>query len=145
MSGPGRVLRATYALLALAAGARAAVQITEDFDRAPGAYALTAAAALVYALIAATILAPDPARRRIALIACSVELAGVLGVGLASELEPGWFGDETVWSGFGAGYGWVPLLLPLLGILWLRSSAARAEPDQSRARGRTAGGPAGSG
>ena len=121
-SGPGRVLRATYALLALAAGARAAVQIGEDFARAPGAYLLTAAAAVVYALIAFTILSPDPGRRRIALVACSLELAGVLGVGLASELWPGWFADETVWSGFGAGYGWGPLLLPLLGIAWLRHS-----------------------
>ena len=128
-SGLGRLLRATYALLALAAGARAAVQIGADFGRAPGAYLLTACAAAVYALIAATILSPGPARRRIALVACSLELAGVLGVGMATSLWPGAFPDETVWSGFGAGYGWVPLLLPALGIAWLlRSSPPMSEP-----------------
>jgi hypothetical protein len=116
-------LRATYALLALAAGARAGVQIGADFGRAPGAYLLTMAAAAVYAVIATTILSPEPDRRRIALLACALELAGVIGVGAATLLWPESFPDETVWSGFGAGYGWVPLILPVLGIVWLRGSA----------------------
>lgn len=61
--------------------------------------------------------------RRIALIACSVELAGVLLVGIASLAVPQAFPDATVWSLFGVGYGFVPLVLPVLGLWWLRRTA----------------------
>ncbi len=50
-----------------------------------------------------------------------VELVGVLVVGTVSYLAPSDFPDRTVWSHFGAGYGYVPLLLPILGLLWLRT------------------------
>ena len=29
------------------------------------------------------------------------------------------FPDDTVWSGFGRGYGFVPLVLPIAGLRWL--------------------------
>ena len=45
--GPGRVLVAVYAVFALAAGARAAVQLALQFDEAPLADLLSAFAALV--------------------------------------------------------------------------------------------------
>ena len=48
-----------------------------------------------------------------------VELLGVLVVGLLSIFDPILFPAKTVWSGFGAGYGYVPLVLPILGMLWL--------------------------
>ena len=51
--GFGRVLVAVYGLLALAATGRSVLQITEDFDRAPVAYFLSAFAAVIY--IVATI------------------------------------------------------------------------------------------
>ena len=49
----------------------------------------------------------------------AVELVGVLVVGTLSVLDAGDFPDETVWSGFGQGYGYVPLVLPFLGLAWL--------------------------
>jgi hypothetical protein len=121
--GPGRVLVAVYAVFALAAGARAAVQLALQFDEAPLAYLLSAFAALVY--VAATVGLARGGRggRRTAVVACSVELAGVLVVGTLSLVDPAAFPDDTVWSGFGQGYGFIPLALPVLGLLWLRHQA----------------------
>ena len=48
-----------------------------------------------------------------------VELVGVLAVGLASVLLPEEFADATVWSQFGRGYGYVPLVLPVIGLWWV--------------------------
>ena len=118
--GPGRALAAVYAIFALAAGARSAVQIATDFGDAPVPYLLSALAAAVYVLLATTIARPGDRARAIATGACLVELAGVLAVGAASVAWPASFADETVWWRFGEGYGWVPLVLPLLGLAWLR-------------------------
>ncbi len=124
--GPGRVLVALYAVFALAAGARAAVQLAVQFDEAPLAYLLSALAALVY--VAATVGLARGGRggRRTAVAACSVELIGVLAVGTLSLLDPAAFPDDTVWSGYGRGYGFIPLVLPVLGLLWLRHQAEEA-------------------
>ena len=124
--GPGRVLVAVYAVFALAAGARAAVQLTVQFDEAPLAYLLSALAAVVY--VAATVGLARGGRggRRTAVAACSVELLGVLAVGTLSLLDPAAFPDDTVWSGYGQGYGFIPLVLPVLGLLWLRHQSELA-------------------
>jgi len=121
--GPGRVLVAVYGVFALAAGARAAVQLALQFSAAPLAYLLSAAAAVVY--LAATIGLARGGRlgRRTAVVACSVELAGVLVVGTLSLVDPAAFPDDTVWSRYGSGYGFIPLVLPVLGLLWLRHQA----------------------
>jgi cytochrome bd-type quinol oxidase subunit 2 len=116
-SGPGRALIGVYALFAVAAGARSGVQIATRFAEAPVAYLLSAVAAVIY-LVAAVALARSA--RAVALACCLVELAGVLAVGTASLLLPAAFPDETVWSAYGRGYGFVPLVLPVLGLLWLR-------------------------
>ncbi len=116
-SGPGRVLVVVYGVFALAATARAAVQIATTFDEAPVAYVLSAFSAVVYVL--ATVALARSARR-LAWVACGIELAGVLIVGAFSLLDRAAFPDETVWSVFGMGYGFVPLVLPILGLLWLR-------------------------
>ena len=127
--GPGRVLVALYGVFAVAAGARAAVQIAARFDEAPVAYLLAALAAVVYVVATVALARGGRAGRRTAAIACGVELAGVLVVGTLSLLDPAAFPDETVWSGFGSGYGFVPLLLPVLGLLWLRHlSESAGEP-----------------
>ena len=122
-SGPGRVLVAVYAVFAVSATARSAVQIATDFDAAPLAYTLSAVAALVYVVATIALARSGPRARRVAFVACSVELAGVLIVGTLSLAWPDAFPDETVWSAFGRGYGFVPLVLPILGLLWLRRSA----------------------
>ena len=118
--GPGRVLVAVYGVFAFAAGARAVVQLSTRFAEAPVAYLLSALAAAVY-VVATVALARGG--RRTALVAITVELVGVLVVGTLSLLEPAAFPDETVWSAYGRGYLFVPLVLPVLGLLFLRRSA----------------------
>ena len=119
-TGPGRLLVAIYGLFALSASARAGVQIVTKFDNAPVAYLLSAFAAVVYILATVTLADGSPAARRIAVVSCSVELAGVLAVGTWSLADPATFPDATVWSSYGSGYGFVPLVLPVFGLLWLR-------------------------
>lgn len=119
-NGPGRVLVAAYAVMALAATGRSAVQIVEQFSRAPIAYVLSAAAAVIYLVAAIAMANGGPSMVRLARNACRIELVGVLVVGAASYLAPAWFPDKTVWSHFGSGYGYVPLVLPILGLWWLR-------------------------
>jgi hypothetical protein len=125
-TGPGRVLIAVYALFALAASARAGVQIATKFSNAPVAYLLSAFAGMVYILATVTLAIGSPTARRIAIVSCSVEFAGVLAVGTWSLADPATFPDATVWSGYGSGYGFVPLVLPVFGLLWLRRWTGRA-------------------
>ncbi|MEV4318836.1 hypothetical protein [Actinocrispum sp. NPDC049592] len=120
-SGPGRVLIAVYGVFVIAAAARSSVQILTRFDRAPLAYLLSAFAAAVY-IVATVCLAQGV--RRIAMMSCVVELAGVLVVGTVSLVVPQAFPDATVWSGYGRGYGFVPLVLPVFGLWWLRVTRA---------------------
>jgi hypothetical protein len=119
-TGPGRLLVAIYALFALSASARAGVQIATKFSHAPVAYLLSAFAAVVYILATVTLAVGTPTARRIAVLSCSVELGGVLAVGTWSLADPATFPDATVWSSYGSGYGFVPLVLPVFGLLWLR-------------------------
>jgi cytochrome bd-type quinol oxidase subunit 2 len=122
-SGPGVVLISVYGLLALAATGRSVLQIVEYFSRAPLAYVLSAVAAVIYLVATVALTRGDRTSQRVALVAISVELVGVITVGLASYLAPSDFPDKTVWSHFGSGYGFVPLVLPVLGLLWLRRVA----------------------
>jgi hypothetical protein len=125
--GLGRLLVVVYAIFALAAGARATVQLATRFDEAPLAYLLSALAAAVY-VVATVGLARGVRGRATALVAVSVELVGVLVVGTLSLADPGAFPDETVWSAYGRGYGYVPLVLPVLGLLWLLRRSVRSSP-----------------
>ena len=118
-SGPGRLLIAVYAVFAISASARAGVQLATKFDEAPLAYLLSAFAAAVY-IVATVALARASVRSRVvAWVAVGVELVGVLGVGALTLLDRADFPEATVWSGFGAGYGYVPLVLPFVGLAWL--------------------------
>ena len=125
-AGPGRLVVFLYALFALAAGGRAAVQLGTRFSEAPVAYGLSAFAAVVY-LVAALAFARGGRRGRLAAwVACTVELVGVLVVGTVSLAWASAFPDDTVWSRYGSGYFFVPLVLPVAGLLWLaRSSPVR--------------------
>jgi len=118
--GPGRLLVAVYGVFGVAASARAGLQLATRFEQAPAAYLLSALAAAVY-VVATVALARD--LRRTALAACGFELVGVLVVGTLSLLLPDAFPDQTVWSSYGLGYGFVPLVLPVLGLLRLRATA----------------------
>ncbi|MRH29298.1 hypothetical protein GH740_08200 [Microbacterium sp. SYP-A9085] len=120
MTGIGRVLVVVYAVLALAAAGRSLVQIIERFAHAPLAFTLSAVSALVYIL--ATLALVFSASRpwyRIAWVAISFELVGVLAIGTLSLVRPDLFPEPTVWSFYGIGYVFVPLVLPFLGLWWL--------------------------
>ncbi|GAA4567900.1 hypothetical protein [Planotetraspora kaengkrachanensis] len=115
-SGPGRLLVAVYGVFALAATSRAGVQIATKFSEAPLAYLLSAFAGIVYIVLTVALARNN---RRLALVACAIELAGVLIVGTLSLVDSRAFPDATVWSGYGSGYGFVPLVLPVFGLIWL--------------------------
>ena len=133
-SGPGRVLIAVYAVFALGATSRSVVQILLQFHRAPLAYILSAFAAVVYILATVCLGRASAASRRVAVISCTVELVGVLAIGTASVLVPSAFPDATVWSVYGEGYFFIPVILPILGILWIRHTARVSSPRSPAGR-----------
>lgn len=118
-SGPGRVLIAVYATFALAACARAGVQLATRFSEAPLAYLLSALAGVIYVVATITLARGTRASRRVAWVAIATELVGVLTVGTLSLLDPVAFPRATVWSLYGSGYLFIPLLLPIIGLVWL--------------------------
>jgi hypothetical protein len=128
-TGAGRLLVAVYGVLALAATARGLYQVATRLAEAPVAYVLSLVAGVVY-VVATVALARDA--RRVAWAAVAFELLGVLTVGVLSLVDVGDFPEATVWSRFGAGYGYVPLVLPFVGLWWLRrtgrGSAAVDDP-----------------
>ena len=124
-SGPGRVLVAIYAIFAIGSTSRAAAQIATRFDEAPVPYALSALAAVVYVLATVALAKRGVAWWRVAVVACAFEMTGVLVIGTASVLLPDAFPDATVWSNYGMGYLFIPLVLPVFGLLWLRRTVPR--------------------
>jgi hypothetical protein len=122
-SGPGRLLIAVYAIFALAATARSGVQLSTHFSRAPLAYLLSALAAVVYIVATVCLARGSQTSRLVATVSILVELVGVLAIGTWSLVDPAAFPDATVWSDYGQGYGYVPAVLPLLGLWWLRTTA----------------------
>ncbi|MGW5422990.1 hypothetical protein [Streptomyces sp. NPDC003943] len=126
VSGPGMVVVWLYGVMSVGAVSRSIYQIATDFDRAPLAYSLSAVAAVVYAFITYTLVRGGETARKAALVCCAAELAGVLTVGTWTLVEPSAFPDATVWSDYGYGYVFIPVLLPLTGIWWLRKARAEA-------------------
>jgi hypothetical protein len=127
--GIGRVLIAVYAILALAATARSVLQIATKFDDAPVAYLLSALSAVVYIIATIALIGKGPVWYRVAWITITFELIGVLVVGTLSVVDPELFAHPSVWSFFGMGYVFIPLVLPILGMLWLNAR----RPDATRA------------
>jgi hypothetical protein len=119
------VLVAVYGIFALSATARAGVQIATRFAEAPVPYLLSALAGVVYVLATIGLSGHRPWARRLAWAAVAFELVGVLAVGTFTVLDSGDFPDDTVWSVYGRGYGFVPLVLPLVGLWWLRHTRPR--------------------
>lgn len=120
MTGIGRVLVVVYAILALGATGRSFVQIVERFDQAPLAFTLSGVSAVVYILATlALIFSASRVWYRIAWVTICFELAGVLLIGTLSLIEPTLFPEATVWSYYGIGYLFVPLVLPFCGLWWL--------------------------
>ncbi len=118
-SGAGRLLITVYAVFAISATARAGYQIATHFADAPVAYLLSGFAAVVYIVATIALAKPGATWARVAAAAICVELVGVLVVGALSVFDAEAFPHATVWSMFGKGYGYIPLLLPIIGLIWL--------------------------
>lgn len=120
MAGVGLVLVAVYAVMALAATGRSFVSIVQRFDEAPVAYSLSAVAAVVYILATLALLfAGGRGWYVVAWSALIFELVGVVIVGTLSLVLPAVFQHPTVWSGYGVGYLFIPVVLPIVGMWWL--------------------------
>ncbi|WP_328454421.1 hypothetical protein OG780_33210 [Streptomyces sp. NBC_00386] len=126
IGGPGILLVWLYGVMVVGAVSRSAVQISTQFDKAPLAYSLSAVAGLVYGFITYSLVRGGERARRAALVCCAAELAGVLIVGTWTLAEPSAFPDATVWSDYGMGYLFIPVLLPLSAMYWLRKARTTA-------------------
>lgn len=111
-----RVLIAIYAVLAFAALGRSTFEVFVKFSEAPLPYSLSLLAALLYVVVTISMIR---GWKTVAALLLSFELLFVVGVGLLGLLAPGLFPARTVWSGFGIGYGFFPLFMPIVGLIYL--------------------------
>jgi hypothetical protein len=128
--GVGIVLIVVYAILALGATSRAVFQMATAYSTAPVAITLSALSGVVYILATVALFRAGRTWYLVAWITISFELLGVIVIGTLSILVPSIFVqgsgiDGTVWSYYGYGYLFIPLALPVLGMLWLRSRRAK--------------------
>lgn len=121
LDGLGRVLITAYIVLALAATFRSIYQIATKWEEAPLAYALSAVAGVVYIVASVALI---KRWRGLAWGALIFEFLGVTIVGTLSITHPELFAHPSVWSHYGSGYVFIPLVLPVLGMLWLRRTAS---------------------
>ncbi|MFJ3233093.1 hypothetical protein [Streptomyces sp. NPDC086787] len=127
-AGPGTLLVWLYGVMVVGAVSRSVYQISTDFGRAPLAYVLSAVAGAVYGFITYSLVRGGETARRAALVCCAAELAGVLIVGTWTLVEPSAFHDSTVWSDYGLEYLFIPVLLPVSAMYWLRRSRDAVTP-----------------
>jgi hypothetical protein len=118
--GVGRLLILVYAVFAVSSTARASFQVITKFEEASLAYSLSLVSALVYILATVSLARPGSTWHKIAVVSVVFELVGVLSVGTLSFVAPELFDHASVWSGFGSGYGYLPLVLPVLGLIWIQ-------------------------
>lgn len=126
LDGFGRVLITIYIVLAIAATFRSIYQIATKFDEAPLAYTLSAVSGAVYIVASLALI------KRwcgIAWAALVFEFVGVVVIGTLSLTHPELFAHPSVWSHFGIGYLFIPLVLPVLGMVWLRRGSRTAIED----------------
>lgn len=120
--GVGRLLILVYAVFAVSSTARASFQVITKFEQAPLAYSLSLLSALVYILATVSLARSGTTWNKVAIGAVVFELVGVLSVGTLSFVAPELFDHASVWSGFGSGYGYLPLVLPVLGLIWIQKA-----------------------
>lgn len=115
----GQILAVSYPLLALSAGVRSVYQlffkpgVTDYFPPA-----LSAVAASLYLVAAVAFIVRKPWAWWTSVMVLVFETAGVLMVGTLSVFLPDVIG-RTVWHDFGIDYGFLPLIQPILGLVWL--------------------------
>lgn len=129
--GFGRVLVTVYGILAFAALGRSSYELVVKFGEAPVAYSLSTLAAVVYVVATFALAIGTPAWRTVAWITVGIEAVGILTVGALSLVDEHVFGESTVWSGFGQGYGYVPLVLPFVGLWWLWRTSPGASEERT--------------
>ncbi len=136
--GVGLVLIFVYGILAIGATSRAVYQFATFYSSARVPITLSALSGVVYIVATLALLLPGRTWYRVAWITISFELLGVIVVGTLSLLDPTIFAGSakvafgTVWSYYGIGYVFIPLVLPVLGMLWLRSRRALVASPESR-------------
>ncbi|MDO4821848.1 MAG: hypothetical protein Q4A03_07430 [Rothia sp. (in: high G+C Gram-positive bacteria)] len=121
-SGFGRLLVVIYGVFTLSAGARALYQVIRKFDEAPLSISLSALSALIYLVATIALAKKGEGAWKVSLLAVGIEMAGVLLIGIFSYLQPQHFELASVWSHFGSGYGYIPLVLPMVGLWWLNKT-----------------------
>ncbi|GAA1666699.1 hypothetical protein [Streptomyces yatensis] len=131
--GPGRLLVLLYGVFTVAAASRSIYQLIAQYQEAPLAYILSAVSAAVYAFITVSLVRGGEGARKAAMVCCAAELVGVLTVGTWTLADPSAFPDQTVWSDYGMGYLFIPIFLPVTGLLWLRKARRGAPDTASRA------------
>ena len=127
--GPGRLLVAVYAVLAIGATVRSLYEVATKFSAAPVSYTLSLTAAVIYVVITICLVRGTPRARSIAQAGMWIELVGVLVVGTLSIVNKDLFTNpetgkavSSVWYWFGRDYLFVPLVLPILGLRFIRRS-----------------------
>ena len=120
-----------YGVMVVGAVSRSVVQISTEFDSVPLAYSLSAVAGVVYGFITYSLVrgggdgpqgGAGVLRRRV---------LGVLTVGRGTLVEPSAFPDATVWSDYGMGYLFIPVMLPISAMYWLgRARGAGGMPPE---------------
>ncbi|MCQ8831062.1 hypothetical protein [Streptomyces malaysiensis] len=120
--GPGRLLVMVYGVFTVAAASRSIYQLIAQYHEAPLAYILSAVSAAVYAFITVSLVRGGEGARKAAFVCCAAELVGVLTVGTWTLADPSAFPDQTVWSDYGMGYLFIPIFLPVTGLMWLRKA-----------------------
>lgn len=124
--GIGMLIITAYGVFAVSSFARAGYQIVplpqEDkvqFADAPLALTLSAFAAAVYIIATLALARTTTTAWKVAMVAVLIEMIGVIGVGAWTLVQPELFEVATVWGGFGRDYGFIPLILPFVGLFWL--------------------------
>jgi hypothetical protein len=124
--GVGNLVIAIYAVFALSATVRATYQLLRRYEDAPLAYWLSLLSAVVY-IVATHALAKN--RVGLARNTLIFELVGVIAIGTLSFTVPSLFAHPTVWSNFGMGYGFIPLVLPVFGLWWIAKRKSQKISD----------------
>ena len=127
------MLIAVYAVLAIGSTSRAVFEASRTkFAEAPVPYLLSTFAAVVYCVITVALVKDTPTWRNVAFVGMVVELVGVLVVGTWSVVHPETFqntvtgkGVHSVWYWYGLDYLFVPMVLPILGLNFLRRTRQR--------------------
>lgn len=117
--GLGRIVLAVYWIFGLVTSAIAVVDLVNHGQGALGPRFVSLLGGLVY-LVAAAALTHNGRRMRVVGWSCVVvELLGPIIVGLVGLGIPEVSGARSVWADFGADFWYLPIAIPVVGLVWL--------------------------